>query len=148
MCLENRLGVTPRGFESHTLRQKRTDSNGNLSFSTKSTLAGVKYCFAMWNRLRCVKFVSTASGWIQFHLMRQHQISQFTKWHQKRLSAKKGHTPWRDTLIGVSRQLYSPFGELYCFAVVFGFRQVVFASRVWGRIEYHWSRKASISLLR
>ena len=29
-----------RGFESLSLRQKTTDSDRNLSFSTKSTLAG------------------------------------------------------------------------------------------------------------
>ena len=43
----------------------------------------------------------------------------------------------RDTLNGVSRQFYSPVGEFYCFAVIFGLRRVVFASRVLGLIEYH-----------
>ena len=37
---------------------------------------------------------------------------------------------WRDTLNGVSRQFYSPLGEFYCFAVIFGLRRVIFASRV------------------
>ncbi len=38
--LENRLGSRPRGFESHSFRQKTTSFDRNLSFSTKSTLAG------------------------------------------------------------------------------------------------------------
>jgi hypothetical protein len=33
------------------------------------------------------------------------------------------------------------FGEFYCFAVIFGLRRVVFATRVRGRIEYHCKAK-------
>ena len=39
-------------------------------------------------------------------------------------------------------------GELYCYAVVFGLRRVIFASRVyWERIEYNCSACRAISLL-
>ena len=34
-------------------------------------------------------------------------------------------------------------GELYCFAVIFGFRRVVFATRVLWRIKYHESQRLS-----
>ena len=57
------------------------------------------------------------------------------------------------------RQLYSPAASVTArrssedhlvafgvgFAVIFGYRRVVFATRVWRRIKYHWSCKASIS---
>ena len=33
------------------------------------------------------------------------------------------------------------FGELYCYAVVFGYRRVIFATRVLWRIEYHCEAK-------
>ena len=45
------------------------------------------------------------------------------------------------------RQLYSPPGELYCFAVIFVLRRVVFATQVYGRIEYNCSACRVISLL-
>ena len=49
----------------------------------------------------------------------------------------------------IATQLYSPCGELYCYAVVFGRRRVVFASRVCGG-EYNNTaeRSVAISLLR
>ena len=36
-------GATHRGFESHSLRQKTTDSDRNLSFSTKCAFRRVKF---------------------------------------------------------------------------------------------------------
>ena len=55
---------------------------------------------------------------------------------------------WRDTLIGVSRQFYSPVASdiahnCIVYAVIFGSRRVVFARspcercELYGRIEYH-----------
>ena len=44
----------------------------------------------------------------------------------------------RDTPLGASRITLFAYGELYCFAVVFGLCRVIFAMRVVGRIEYHF----------
>ena len=43
----------------------------------------------------------------------------------------------RDTLNGVSRITLFACGEFYCYAVIFGLRRVIFATRVFRRIEYH-----------
>ena len=48
---------------------------------------------------------------------------------------------WRDTLIGVSRQFYSPAASSIAYAVIFGYRRVIFATRVLWRIEYHCEAK-------
>ena len=45
---------------------------------------------------------------------------------------------WRDTPIRVSRQFYSPPSELYCYAVVFGYRRVIFARSLCERCELLW----------
>ena len=47
----------------------------------------------------------------------------------------------RDTLNGVSRITLFAYGEFYCYAVIFGSRRVIFATRVLGRIEYHCEAK-------
>ena len=51
-------------------------------------------------------------------------------------------------------QLYSPYGELYCFVVIFGLRPSDIASRVWGaniisllpRQKYHYDARNNITL--
>ena len=55
-------------------------------------------------------------------------------------AAKKGQ-PMRDTLSGVSRITLFACGEFYCYAVIFGLRRVIFATRVFRRIEYHCEAK-------
>ena len=47
----------------------------------------------------------------------------------------------RDTLNGVSRITLFACGEFYCYAVIFGLRRVIFATRVFRRIEYHCEAK-------
>ena len=63
-----------------------------------------------------------------------------TKTHKTEKTAERRCVP-KDT----TPTLFA-YGEWYCFAVIFGLRRVVFATRVLWRIEYNWSLRASISL--
>ena len=45
-------------------------------------------------------------------------------------------------------QFYSPPGEWYCYAVVFGLRRVIFAARVWAANRISLQPQGAISLLR
>ena len=47
----------------------------------------------------------------------------------------------RDTPLRVSRITLFACGEFYCYAVIFGLRRVIFATRVFRRIEYHCEAK-------
>ena len=67
---------------------------------------------------------------------------------------KKNCSDWRDTLNGVSRQFYSPAESVIALQWYLDFVQVIFATRVSRRIEYHCeakpcnitSRKGNITL--
>ena len=56
-------------------------------------------------------------------------------------NTKTSTSDWRDTLNGVSRQFYSPLASSIAYAVIFGYRRVIFATRVLWRIEYHCEAK-------
>ena len=62
----------------------------------------------------------------QFELRRQNRL-RFWNWFPNPCApARKKHICKQMCFF----QLYSPCGELYCFAVIFGLRRVIFASRV------------------
>ena len=67
-------------FKSLCPCQKKTLSKDKVFFNEINPLRDLWNCLRQWNMASPCEIPAGVSGFISFHLMRQHQILQFTKW--------------------------------------------------------------------